>query len=91
MKNKTLPPIRVAPDIRRKVLSALEEGETLSAFILESVSFNLERRKSHAEFIARGLLGEMRAKATGRYFSSEQVFKNLEKQSARAKKRPPRS
>lgn len=40
MKTKTLPPLRVTPKLRREAESVLAKGETLSAFIFDSVANN---------------------------------------------------
>jgi len=42
MKTKTLPPLRVTPGLRREAEAVLADGETLSAFILDSVARNVE-------------------------------------------------
>lgn len=46
MKTRTLPPLRVTPELRRAAESVLAEGETLSAFILDSVARNVEARSA---------------------------------------------
>lgn len=55
MKTATLPSLRVDPQLREAAESVLQEGEMLSGFIEASVRETLERRRTRAEFIARGL------------------------------------
>ena len=37
MKTSTIPPLRVSAKLRREAESVLEEGETLSSFMLEAL------------------------------------------------------
>ena len=55
MKTSSLPSVRVEPQFRRAVESVLQEGESLSEFVEDSVRQALERRSQQAEFIRRGL------------------------------------
>ena len=89
MKTKTLPPLRVTPELRRKAESVLVAGETLSAFILDSVARNIEGRSARQNFIARGLASAARAKKTGRYIPADAVVLKLSRRlaAARAKTR----
>ena len=89
MKTKTLPPLRVTPELRRKAESVLMAGETLSAFILDSVARNVEGRRARQTFIARGLASAARAKKTGRYIPADAVVLKLSRRlaAARAKTR----
>ena len=64
MKTTTLPSVRVAGELRAAVESVLCEGETLSAFLLESVRLNVERREPRREFITRGLRARDEARAS---------------------------
>lgn len=77
MKNRTLPPLRVTPELRRSAESVLEEGETLSAFVLESVARNIEARRAQQAFIERGLASGERARRAGRYVSASAVMRKL--------------
>ena len=87
MKTTTIPPLRVSPDLRKDAEAVLEEGETLSAFLLDAVTRSIEYRKARQEFIARGLTSAAKAKKSGRYASAERVVGKLERRLARAKKR----
>jgi len=85
MKNATLPPLRVDSALRAAAESVLQEGETLSGFVLEAVRLNIERRETQREFIARGLLARDEAKASGQYVSSDEMLKRLDESLAKAR------
>lgn len=85
MKNATLPPLRVNSALRAAAESVLQEGETLSGFVLEAVRLNIERRETQREFIARGLLARDEAKASGQYVSSDEMLKRLDESLAKAR------
>jgi predicted transcriptional regulator len=89
MKTSTLPPLRVTPKLRRAAESVLGEGETLSAFILESVARSVDARRAQQAFIARGLAGAARAQKSGRYVAADVVLRKLARRlrAARAKTR----
>jgi len=87
MKTTTLPPLRVSPDLRREAETVLEEGETLSGFVLDAVTRSIESRKARQEFIARGIASAAKASKSGRYVSAERVLGKLERRLAKAKKR----
>lgn len=78
MKSATIPPLRVTPDLREAVESVLQEGETLSGFVEESLRQQIERRRSQQEFIARGLAARDEARASGEYLSQDQVMGSLQ-------------
>ena len=77
MKTRTLPPLRVTPELRRSAESVLEEGETLSAFVLDSVARNIEARRAQQAFIDRGLASAERARKTGQYVPASVVMRKL--------------
>ena len=87
MKSATFPSLRVDPELREAAESVLEEGETLSGLIESSVREAIERRRSRAEFIARGLASRDEAKRTGAYVSAKAVHAELGKMLAKASKR----
>lgn len=89
MKTRTLPPLRVTPRLRREAESVLTEGETLSAFILDSVARNVEARRAQQMFVARGLASAALARKSGRYISAAAVVRKLSHRlaAARAKTR----
>ncbi|MBB6508957.1 MULTISPECIES: YlcI/YnfO family protein [Rhizobium] len=77
MKTATIPSLRVDPELRAAAESVLKEGETLSAFVEDSLKKQIDYRKTQAEFIARGLAGLAEAERTGVYYSSEEIFGEL--------------
>ena len=87
MKTTTIPPLRVSPDLRKEAEAVLEEGETLSGFMLDAVTRSIEYRKTRQEFIARGLRSAAKARKSGRYVSADRVLDKLERRLAKAKKR----
>lgn len=77
MKSATLPSLRVEPELRAAAESVLKEGETLSAFIEDSLRRQVAYRKTQSEFIARGLASAEEARQTGVYYSAEEVLAEL--------------
>ncbi|MGB5622885.1 MAG: YlcI/YnfO family protein [Gammaproteobacteria bacterium] len=77
MKSATIPPLRVTPDLRNEAESVLREGESLSSFVEDSLRRQIEHRKLHSEFIARGLAARESAKSSGEYASKEEVMDSL--------------
>ncbi len=78
MKTATIPSLRVAPELRHAAESVLQEGETLSGFVEQSLRANIERRRFQQEFVARGLASRDEALRTGEYFPAEEVQRELE-------------
>lgn len=78
MKTATIPPLRVTPDLRHALESVLEEGETISSFIESSLRRQIEYRRVHKEFIARGLASRDEAKRTGVYYTKDEVMASLQ-------------
>ena len=66
----------------------LNEGETLSAFVEESLRAHINQRLSNREFIARGLASRDAASQSGQYYSSDDVLKELDEILADAQERP---
>ena len=87
MKTTTIPPLRVSPALRKEAEGVLEEGETLSGFVLEALNRNIEYRRARQEFIARGLASADLARKTGNYISADAVINKLERRLAKAKQR----
>ncbi len=85
MKTAAFPALRVEPELRDAAESVLHQGETLSGFIEASVRESIERRRTRAEFIARGMASCDDAKRTGVYFTSNQVHAELRQVLAKAK------
>ena len=89
MKTATIPSLRVDPELRAAAESVLKEGETLSAFVENSLRAQINYRQTQAEFIARGLASLAEAERTGVYYSSEEVLGELKSmlEAKRAEKR----
>lgn len=87
MKTATMPALRVQPELRQAAEEILRPGETLSAFVEDSLRRNVAFRRTQQEFIARGLASRDEAKKTGVYFSSEEVLAELDAIIAGAKKK----
>jgi len=86
MKTTTIPPIRVSQDLRKQAEAVLEEGETISGFMLESLNRNIEYRKVRREFVARGLASAARARKTGKYVPADKVIAKLGRKLDKAKR-----
>jgi hypothetical protein len=65
--------------------SVLQEGETLSGFVLEAVRLNIERRGAQREFIAHGLVTREAARQSGQYVSSDEMLMRLDTSLAKAR------
>lgn len=78
MKTASIPSLRVDPELRRAVESVLQEGETLSSFMEQSLQANIARRRAQQAFVARGLASREEARHTGEYFSAEDVLRELD-------------
>ena len=85
-KTSTFPPLRVNDEVRAAAEAALAEGETLSAFVLEAIQLNIQRRALQQEFVARGLAARDEARRTGQYVSAEKVLAGLDNTLARSTK-----
>ena len=78
MKTATLPPIRVAPDLRQELEGVLEQGETLSQFVESAVRSVVERRKHQAEFVRRGITAIAQTQRTGQGIPADEMVARLE-------------
>jgi predicted transcriptional regulator len=85
MKTATIPSLRVDPDLRQAAESVLQNGESLSSFVEQSLRANIERRQMQQAFIARGLASRDDARKTGEYFAAEDVLRELDDMLVRAK------
>jgi predicted transcriptional regulator len=83
MKTATMPALRVRPELRQAAEEILRPGETLSAFVEDSLRRNVELRRAQQEFIARGLASRDAARESGEYVSAKKVLNKL---SAKLKK-----
>jgi predicted transcriptional regulator len=87
MKTATMPALRVQPELRQAAEDILRPGETLSAFVEDSLRRNVEFRQTQQEFIKRGLASRDAAKKSGVYFSSDEVLAELDDMLTKAKKK----
>lgn len=84
MKTATIPSLRVAPELRHAAESVLQDGETLSSFVEQSLRSNIDRRRFKQEFIARGSASREQARLSGEYIPAEDVQRELEDMLAQA-------
>ena len=85
MKTATFPSLRVDPKLREAAEDVLQDGESLSSFVEQSIRESVERRQAQSEFIARGLRSREAAHRKGKFVKSDVVLGRLEKMLARAK------
>lgn len=87
MKTGTIPPLRVPATLRKEAEAVLQQGETLSAFMLESLTRRIESRRAEAAFVARGLASAARARKSGTYVPAAKVISALRRKLAAARSR----
>lgn len=87
MKTASFPSLRVDPALRQAAEDVLEQGESLSSFVEQSVRAQIRQRREQADFIARGLAARGSAKEADAYVSSAAVVKGLESRLAKARKK----
>jgi len=85
MKTATIPSLRVAPELRDAAERVLENGETLSSFVEQSLKDKIQQRLAQQAFIARGLTSRDEASKTGEYYSADNVLGELKNMLADAK------
>lgn len=85
MKTATLPPVRIAPEFRQELEGVLQQGETLSQFVENAVRTTVERRKSHSEFMRRGIAAIESTRHDGTGIAAEALITKLESKLAAAK------
>lgn len=78
MKTATIPSLRVDPELRHAAESVLQDGESLSNFVEQSIRSSVEHRRMQKEFIARGLASRDEARRTGEYYSSDEIRDELD-------------
>ena len=86
MRKTSLPPLRVTAQFRKSIQAVLDEGETLSAFMLDAVAKKAEVRREQRTFVAKALARSREVARTGKYVTGEAVFARLEGVLARAKR-----
>ncbi len=77
MKTANIPSLRVAPELRDAAESLLLEGETLSAFVEQSLRDKIQQRLSQQAFVARGMTSREEARKSNQYYSAESVIGDL--------------
>lgn len=87
MKTATIPSLRVDPDLRHEVETALHNDETLSNFMEQALREQVKRRKLQDEFIVRGLASLDKAKQTGEYYDADDVLAGLDTMLSSAKEK----
>ncbi len=85
MKTATIPSLRVDPELRHAAESVLQDGETLSSFVIQSLRTGIQYRQMKKEFIARGFASREEARQTGEYFDAEDVLNELDDMLSKAK------
>lgn len=85
MKSATLPSVRIEASLREEIEQALNEGESLSAFVETSVRESLRRRLDQAEFVKRGIASLQSARKSGKTISADTALRTLEDRLAKAK------
>lgn len=78
MKTASFPSLRVKPELRHAAESVLQNGESLSSFVEQSIRDSILHRRVHQEFIARGLASRDEARLTGEYFAADDVLRELD-------------
>jgi len=86
MKSATIPSLRVDPRLRTAAEDVLEEGETLSSFVEQSIRDGVQRRQAQREFIARGLRSRNAARRSQEYVPAPKVLARLEGMLERARR-----
>ena len=86
MKSATIPSLRVEPELRTAAEDVLEEGETLSSFVEQSIRDGVQRRQAQREFIARGLKSRNAAIRNQDYVPAGRVLGRLEGMLRKAKR-----
>ena len=86
MKTSTLPAVRIAPELRDELQSALADGESISGFIESAVRESLARRAAQQTFLDRGMASLADAQRTGVYVSNAEVMAKLQAKLLAARK-----
>lgn len=78
---------RPSRDLREKAEAVLKKGESLSGFMLDALTRNIEYRQMRHKFIARGIASGEAARKSDVYVSADKVIEKLERRLAKAKRR----
>lgn len=86
MKSATFPSLRVDPKLRNAAEEILEDGESLSSFVEQSIRDGVQRRQAQREFVARGLRSRESARRANGYVAATKVVARLEGMLAKSKR-----
>lgn len=78
MKSAVIPQVRVEPELRTELESVLQQGETLSEFVEDSVRKAVEFRRVQTSFHQRGQAAWEHFQGTGASASVEEVLHKLQ-------------
>jgi hypothetical protein len=78
MKTAAFPSLRVEPELRQAAVQVLQESESPSSFVEQSIRESIERRRMRSEIIARGLRSRDEARRTGAYVTADAAIGRLE-------------
>lgn len=78
MKTAVIPQVRVEPELRAELESVLRQGETLSAFVEETVRNAVAFRRVQTEFHARAQAASQAYQRTGEAVPVEPVLDRLQ-------------
>jgi hypothetical protein len=90
MKTATLPPLRVSPELKKRIEGVLEEGETLSSFMLEAVTQKAQVRREQRAFLRKAMERSRQTERSGSFIPAEKVFDRLEEVLDRARQKAKR-
>ena len=78
MKSAVIPQVRVEPELRAELEALLQEGETLSEFVVASVRSAVAFRRVQTRFHERGQAAWEHHEATGKSLSAAEVLDKLQ-------------
>ncbi len=86
MKTAPLLSFHIDPALREATEAVLQEGETLSSFVAQSVRAQVQLRQQHEAFLARGLAARESARQSGCYVEAKNVLSRLQSRLDKARK-----
>jgi hypothetical protein len=86
MKTSTLPAVRVEPALRRDVETVLDEGESLSDFVVSCVRSGVAWRRTQDAFLARARDAVDRSEREGTGISPQELLKRMDDRLEAARK-----
>ena len=90
MKTATLPRLRIHPKLKRGIESVLEDGESLSSFMLAAITHRAQTRHEQRAFRRKAEARSQDAERSGKHVPATEVFERLEGILALAKRRSTR-